>query len=132
MISLDFGHCLTYHQNLGDSVVESPWLPILGFGEARRMDRDTLNTTISDGPIRITMNDGSTYDIWLSLVWMVKVARLLTSVISYHAIRGKSKDGLPYSNLASLRLAGERFDLHSMRLRFKDRANAKKPQPVDS
>ncbi len=103
MISLDFGHCLTYHQNLGDSVVESPSLPILGFGEARRMDRDTLNTTISDGPIRITMNDGSTYDIqdqksmlvdattayvlqrasdgrlqavWLSLVWMVKVERL--------------------------------------------------------
>ena len=70
------------------------------------MDRDTLNTAISDGPIRITMNDGSTYDIqdqklmlvdattayvlqrasdgrlravWLSLVCMVKVERLLTA-----------------------------------------------------
>ena len=27
------------------------------------MNRDTLNTAISDGPIRITMNDGTTYDI---------------------------------------------------------------------
>ena len=27
------------------------------------MDRDTLNTAISDGTIRITMNDGSTYEI---------------------------------------------------------------------
>ncbi len=70
------------------------------------MDRDTLNTAISDGPIRITMNDGSTHDVqdqksilvdattayvlqrasdgrlravWLSLVCMVKVERLLTA-----------------------------------------------------
>ena len=73
------------------------------------MDRATLNTAISDGPIRVTMNDGSTYDIqdqksilvdvttayvlqratdgrlralWLSLVCMVKVERLLTAPIA--------------------------------------------------
>jgi hypothetical protein len=73
------------------------------------MDRDTLNSAISDGAIRVTMNDGSTYDIqdqksmlvdattayvlqrstdgrlravWLSLVRMVKVERLLTAPIA--------------------------------------------------
>ncbi len=73
------------------------------------MDRDTLNQAISEGPIRITMNDGSTFDVvdpktvlvdattayvlqraadgkmravWLSLVCMCKVERLLTAPIA--------------------------------------------------
>lgn len=72
------------------------------------MDRETLNHAINEGPIRITMNDGSTFDIvdrstvlfdattayvlqrasdgkmravWLSLVCMCKVERLLTAPI---------------------------------------------------
>lgn len=69
------------------------------------MDRETLLRAIDEGPIRVTMNDGSTYDIpdhkwamvdsticyvlvrsetglytavWLSLVCMVKVERITT------------------------------------------------------
>ena len=69
------------------------------------MDRETLIRAIDEGPVRVTMNDGSTYDIpdhksamvdssicyvlvrgdegkykavWLSLVCMVKVERITT------------------------------------------------------
>ncbi len=73
------------------------------------MDRETLNQAINEGLVRITMNDGSIFDIvdpktvlvdattayvlqravdgkmravWLSLVCMCKVERLLTAPIA--------------------------------------------------
>ena len=75
------------------------------FWELSAMDRETLVRAIDEGPVRVTMNDGSCYDIpdhksamvdsaicyvltrsengklqavWLSLVRMVKVERITT------------------------------------------------------